>query len=249
MTGKGGEVSTSLPDLVYVVRSGENEELRYSLRSVDRYAKGLFGDVWVVGTGLPDWLTGVRVIPVRDGSDKHETMRRKILAACREQGVSDTFLLMNDDYFLTRKIDRFETYHMGPAREWIDQNLKLRKGQWSPYLRDVDLTVRWLARKGHDVMVRETHSPTWWEKRSLARWLVDYPAARPITVVDLWDVCGVGPDGGRVINAKVHFDDNFERWKADGSNPWVSSSDVSWHGTKVGIDVKSMFRRKSRFEK
>lgn len=248
MTGKGGEASTSLPDLVYVVRSGENEELRHSLRSVDRFAKGLFRDVWVVGTDLPDWLANVNIIPVHDGSDKHETMRRKILAACRHKDVADTFLLMNDDYFLTRKITRFETYHMGLARDWIDQNLKLRRGKWTPYLRDVDLTVRWLARKGHDVKVRETHSPTWWEKHSLARWLTDYPATRPITVVDLWDVCGVGPDGGQVINAKVHYDENLDRWREDGSNPWVSSSDDSWHSSQIGSDVKALLRRKSRFE-
>ena len=54
-----------IPDLVYPVRDGlDNEELRYSLRSIDRFAGGMFGTVWVVGNVLPDWLVGVKRVQV-----------------------------------------------------------------------------------------------------------------------------------------------------------------------------------------
>lgn len=240
---------SALPDLVYVVRSGENEELRHSLRSVERYADGLFRHIWVVGTGLPDWLTGVKIITIDDGPEKHETMRRKIQAATDHPDVSDNFLLMNDDYFLTRKINAWETYHMGLAREWIAERLRRRNGQWSTYLRDVNMTVAWLADHGHpDVLVRETHSPTWWDKQALGEMLRLYPGGRPITVVELWDICGHGPDGGRVRNAKVHDDGGLEAAYSDGRNPWLSSSDTSFSETRIGVDIRAMFPNTSRFE-
>jgi len=83
-------------DVVYTCRSGPNEELRYSLRSlvnlegVDR--------VWVVGDA-PGWYTGPLVrVPSR--TNKYDTVRAN-LRAVLDADVSETFVLMNDDFFVT----------------------------------------------------------------------------------------------------------------------------------------------------
>lgn len=244
-------VGGMMRDLVYLVRSGENEELRYSLRSVEKHASGLFRDVWVVGVDLPDWLTGVNVLPVPDSRNKHQTMRDKIRALCEVDAVSDEFILMNDDYFLTKPISEWVVYHMGPASAWLRRKIDaaVRHGGVTSYLRDVRTTCKWMAEHGYgDVLVRETHSPTIWDKTRLARVLDDYPPVQPVTVVDLYDAAGCGGVGEFALNAKVHTDEQFDVWAGDGSNPWVSSSDVSFAETKVGEFVRGMFSEPSRWE-
>lgn len=252
MTGMGWEVPTSPPDLVYVVRSGENEELRYSLRSIERHANGLFGDIYVVGTGLPSWLTGVNVVPVADvgGIDaryKHANMRRKVRAAC--DVVPNHFLLLNDDYFLVKPISEWVIYHMGRASEWLGMRVR-QLGGFTAYLRDVQKTVEWLRVHGYgDVLIRETHSPTWWESSRFAEMLDAYPDGRPVTVVDLYDACGIGQEGAFALNAKIHNDDQLEAKLAADDSPWLSSSDFSFASSRVGGMVRGLFRGRSRFEK
>lgn len=253
MTGEGWEAPASLPDLVYIVRSGENEELRYSLRSIDKFADGLFRNVWVVGTGLPAWLHGVNVLPVKDlgaidGRSKHVNMRRKIRAACDVSEISDHFLLLNDDYFLTKPIKEWVVYHMGPASEWLDKKITQLNG-WSSYLRDVHKTVEWMQMQGYgDVLVRETHSPTWWVKSRLAEVLDEYPESRPVTVVDLYDAAGIGQIGEYALNAKIHNDEQLEAKLFADDSPWLSSSDFSFEHSKVGSRIRDLFPEPSRFE-
>jgi len=248
MTGKGGVADATLPDLVYLVRSGENEELRYSLRSVAKHAKGLYRDIWVVGTGLPEWLDGVRVLPVPDGVDKHETMRRKTLAVCDHAEVTDTFVLLNDDYFLIKPIKEWVVYHMGPVSKWL--KAKLTGGMMTAYLRDVYLTSDWMRKQGYgDVLVRETHSATVWDRRKLADVLRKYPANRGLTVVELYAAAGAGGEGVHAMNAKVHHDKHLETKLAAADSPWLSSSDVSWAKSKIGDHIRGLFPRKSKYEK
>lgn len=248
MSEKGGADSSALPDLVYLVRSGENEELRYSLRSVTKNAKGLYRNIWVVGTGLPEWLNNVYVLPVPDGTDKHETMRRKTLAICDHPDLSDTFVLMNDDYFLVEKITEWVVYHMGPVSKWLQSKLVGRV--MTTYLRDVYLTADWMRKQGYgDVLVRETHSATVWDKRKLAATIRKYPENRGLTVVELYDAAGAGGEGQYALNAKVHKDDHLDAKLAAADSPWLSSSDVSWKKSRIGAHIRKLFPRRCRYEK
>lgn len=238
-----------LMDLVYLVRSGPNEELRYSLRSIEKNAPGLFRKVWVMGTDLPDWLTGVEFLPIPDGDHKHETMRRKTLAVCDNPDVTPTFGLMNDDYFLVKPISEWVVYHMGPASEWINEKLAKRSWSWTSYLRDVYATCRWMADQGYgDVPVRETHSITVWDRVRLAEVIRAYPQNRGLTVVDLYEAAGAGGPGVRGPNAKVHNDEHLAARLKDGW-PWLSSSDESWVSSRIGEYMRGMFPEPSRFEK
>lgn len=235
-------------DLVYLVRSGDNEELRHSLRSVAKNADGLFRKVWVVGVDLPDWLAGVDVIEHRDGPLKHQTMRDKIRAVCDTADVSDEFILMNDDYFLTEPIRDWVVYHMGPASEWLFQKSMQAKGMTS-YLRDVKTTCVWMAKQGYgDVLIRETHSPTIWDKRRLARVLDEYPPVQPMTVVELYAAAGCGGEGVFALNAKIHNDEQLDTKLAAADSPWLSSSDFSFENSRVGNLIRGMFPEPSRFE-
>ncbi len=85
-------------DAVYIVRAGDNEELRYSIRSL--IANVEVDQVWLFGAG-PDWYAGPRV-PIRQNAGKQQNVRRALIAACKHPEVSDPFLLLNDDMYALR---------------------------------------------------------------------------------------------------------------------------------------------------
>lgn len=91
-------------DLVYPLGTGsvwDNNELRYSLRSVVENVKDL-ENVWIIGE-RPDWLTNVRYLPVKDMFDRPtKNTFHKLQSVCREPDLSDDFLWMNDDFFILK---------------------------------------------------------------------------------------------------------------------------------------------------
>ena len=91
-------------DLVYPLGTGsvwENNELRYSLRSVAENIKDL-GNVWIVGE-KPDWLTNVRHLPIKDLFDRPtKNTFHKLESVCHESDLSENFLYLNDDFFILK---------------------------------------------------------------------------------------------------------------------------------------------------
>jgi hypothetical protein len=90
-----------MTDVVYVLGRGSNwgdNELRFSLRSLEAYVSGL-GRVYVVGT-RPRWLTGVVHLPFADHFlCKERNIMLKVAHACGHPDLSQTFLHVHDDHF------------------------------------------------------------------------------------------------------------------------------------------------------
>lgn len=98
-------------DLLYVVGTGsvaDNWELRYSLRSVERFVKPeSIGRVIVVGappTFLSDKVERLTV-PNIPGMRKHWNILNCISVAVKEFGIDRPFLYSSDDHFLTSAVD------------------------------------------------------------------------------------------------------------------------------------------------
>jgi hypothetical protein len=113
-------------DIVYPLASGrhgrkvlgsqwDNNELRYSLRSLEAFFTNM-GRVFIATETLPEWLTGVEHISVKDSHrrNKDANLIDKVLVACKA-GVSPTFLRLSDDQCLLREWDGLEAWHMGNA--------------------------------------------------------------------------------------------------------------------------------------
>ena len=106
-------------DVVYVLGRGSrwgDNEIRYSIRSFKKYFKDL-RNVVVVGE-LPHFLRGVVHIPYpdRQGVNKDCRMMLKIMAACKDERVSDNFVLCTDDTALLQELSftDFTGWHDGP---------------------------------------------------------------------------------------------------------------------------------------
>jgi hypothetical protein len=111
-------------DLVYVLGSGSrwgDNELRYSLRSVEKHLKG-YNNVYLVGD-KPDWVRNVTHIPKQDIQCKECSIKEKILAACYDHRISDDFLFLNDDHIFLKNIciSEIYPYFYGTLSEWISR--------------------------------------------------------------------------------------------------------------------------------
>jgi hypothetical protein len=100
-------------DIVYLLGTGsrmENVELRFSLRSISRFAKNV-NDVYVVGD-IPDFLSNkVKTLsmPFKDEEPlykrKHFNMLHRLNVARKHFNITKPFLVSSDDHFLTRQTD------------------------------------------------------------------------------------------------------------------------------------------------
>lgn len=113
-----GDVGMSNPpDVVYINRPGdENEELRYSLRSL----KNLPHDrVFIVGYS-PVWVRGCESIAVDPQRSKHASAESNLIAACSSLEVSDPFYVFNDDFYVMQEMETIPVLHEGPLSEVTD---------------------------------------------------------------------------------------------------------------------------------
>ena len=95
-------------DIVYILGTGskwKNNEIRFSLRSVEKYLSG-YRDIYIVGE-CPSFLKNVRHIPAKDFCQGcHErNIYEKILIACNQQAISNNFLQVGDDIFFLRPMN------------------------------------------------------------------------------------------------------------------------------------------------
>lgn len=260
MPGSGGvgRNGSALPDLVYPLKpTGDGcEELRYSLRSIEAHAAGLYRKVWIVidrAANLPEWLTNVGVIEASDPRGRTEDVRAKVTAAATDRRVASRFVWMYDDAFLVGPITEWAAFHMGPTSGYLERLARLPRPITpanSAWARAVADTAAWMAEQGYgDVLCRQGHRPLLWDRERLAATLAEYPAGRPMDVQGLYDAAGAAGEGERGTNAKVTVEDDFLSKLAALDIPWLSSSDRSFREGMIGGYIRGMFRTPSGFEK
>lgn len=117
-------------DILYVLGSGSkhnNMELKYSLRSLERYCINV-GRVYIVGE-CPRWINKKEVthIPCNDPYErKCKNIWHKVLYAIDHCDISNEFLLSADDIFHVRPIDldHYPYYHKNGCDVTVPESLK-----------------------------------------------------------------------------------------------------------------------------
>lgn len=110
-------------DIVYPLGTGSyvnNNELRFSLRSIERYLTG-YSKVWIVGE-RPDWIQNVNHIPFPDEPLRPSdyNIMKKVTRAIEEKELSDQFMFFNDDHFLNSPFtaNEFPYYYSTTLEEY-----------------------------------------------------------------------------------------------------------------------------------
>jgi hypothetical protein len=133
------------------------EEIRYSLRSIEKNVHGL-GNVWIVGD-KPKWAKNINYIKAEDiyKKNKGANIIRKILLACKNPRLSDTFIRMSDDQYFLKPINArdIKIYHTGNLWD-LKLDLRSKRKWWFQRLRNAR---QYLQSIGMPAYNYETHVP------------------------------------------------------------------------------------------
>jgi hypothetical protein len=117
-------------DLVYICKDGNNEELRYSIRSAIKNFP--HKNVWVIG-GRPSWYSG-NFFRVANDAGKFQNINKCISLIPSIGEISEDFVLMNDDFFLLSYIDEMPVYHGGLLQDKVNSYFELGSRNYSKLL-------------------------------------------------------------------------------------------------------------------
>jgi hypothetical protein len=227
-------------DFVYICRSGENEELRYSIRSVlNSFPEAR---IWVVG-GKPDWYLG-NYIEIAQDKHKYANAFNNLIAICESKEISESFVLMNDDFFILKRFDLNDIFHGG----LLSNKIKIhRKGMPdSRYGRKLVETRDVLKSNNlYDSLDYELHVPMVLEKNKLGIIVKKYPEL-------LWrsmygNLYKLG--GKEIRDVKVYSDPRRSEKSmiVDKDSVFVSTQDESFNIIYESV-LKEMFLHPTKLE-
>ncbi|MDQ0316413.1 hypothetical protein [Amorphus orientalis] len=147
-------------DIVYPLRrAGHNRELRYSLRSLVNLPHD---SVFIAGEIQP-WVRNVTHISLPQRDTKYANARANILAAARDERVSDDFILMNDDFYVLSPQETVAPMHQGDMDAFM-ATFPHRRAYW-----ELMVSTRELLQSLGITRPKfyELHVPTVYNKRKL----------------------------------------------------------------------------------
>ena len=225
-------------DLVYICRDGDNEELRYSLRSIEKNFPG--HNVWVVGY-KPDWYSGP-FIPVKDTSNKFNNIRLAMIEACNHPGVSDDFVLMNDDFFLIKPITEWKNYNGGLLSDKITRYRQINPT--ATYLILLKKTFTQLKHMGiRQPLDYDIHVPMVFNKSKLLE--IAYLQLKPRSLYgNLYQIASE-----TITDVKRYAPDSYMNSLSymNAEYPFISTEDKSFDLVKKEI-LGDMFPEPSKYE-
>ena len=224
-------------DVVYVVGPwDENEELRFSLRSLA--ANVPHDRVWIAGH-LPSWAAGVGHIPVGRRPSRFKSSTANLLAACRHLDVSAEFAYFNDDFFAVTPAEDIPVRHRGPVGD------VLAAVPHSHYRMGAIATARLLREHGVDrPLSYELHMPMRVDKARMAKAIElgrSIPALHKRTLYG--NLAGAG--GEQVPDCKIH--DRHTRIPPGAV--WASTTDESFACGAAGAQIRALFPEPCRYER
>ena len=230
-------------DIVYMVKDDSpNEELRYSLRSVEKNWPTR-GDVWIFG-GCPDGIAPDRFVPVEMIlPGKWENTHRLMKIICQTDEISEDFWFFNDDFFVMQPasedmpqmynktipevIQAVESLDAG-ARYWTDQ---------------LHILADLFKREGMSCLCYEVHKPMLINRKKMLAVMDRY---RNILFTrslygNYYEIGG--RDGCDVL---VKYAYGAIGWVTDQG--FVSTTEDSFANGEIGAYIRERFPEPSRWE-
>lgn len=218
-------------DFVYVCRSGDNEELRYSIRSIVKNAGA--ENIWVFGD-KPDWYSG-NFVYVEPEANRFKNTQKCLNEISNHKSVSSDFILMNDDFFIMKQLKKIPAYHGGSLSKKIEVYIdKNGYNQYSRLLADANAFIK---RSGVvEPLDYDIHVPMKMNKKKLLS-IVNKTLCPRSVYGNLFNV------GGKEIQDVKMYKNQI---KIDKSLDMISTNDDSF--LNIQEDIKLMFPDKSDYE-
>ena len=224
------------PDIVYILRDGiDPAELRYSLRSLDNLPHRL---VWFVG-GAPEGIAPDRQIRhQQQGPTKWDLIKSSMLRITKEEELSESFFLFNDDFFIMKPVtENWINYIDGTLADRIEQFRQ--ENPWlTPYARTLYKAEQELKSHGATTYNFDVHLPMIFEKSKIGAIMrCSSPQMRSVY--------------GNLTGCQHRQHKDVKVYKLDEVPPdpdYLSTNDNTFKDGKVGEYIRAKFTRPSRFE-
>lgn len=226
------------PDVIYPVRAGVGEYLRYSLRSL---ANTPHGEVVLSGFA-PSWSTCRQLKGTRDYNSFIDSSNN-VMRAMQDESLSDDVIWMMDDVYILRPMEEIPVLHRGELERVIKS---YGAGARSRYLMNMQRTLDLLRELGiSDPLCYELHVPLVVNRHAYQQMREVLPASgklwefsRRTLYGNLNNIGGEKSQDVKVTSKNKHVP----------SGRFVSSSATSWHG-RVGRGVRLTFPHPCKWEK
>lgn len=227
-------------DIVYFLRDGENEELRYSLRSVMKNFP--HRKIWFYG-GKPDWLNTENYVYVKQWKNKWGNVQMMVRFACDNPDISENFFIFNDDFFIMKPFTEYENRYDGNLYRYVYRLEKQFGFMGSDYIirlrRMIDALSKW--NPDCQILNYATHTPYLVNKELMKETLNKFP-----DVVSYRGLYGNYNQIGGIDCKDVKYDrhDGFEI-----TSSIISTSDKAFKNKFIGELIRNEFQEKTIYER
>lgn len=231
-------------DVVYFLKdTKENEELRYSLRSIEENWQ--YRRVWFCG-GCPVGVEPDRNMRIKqEGIDKWNKVRNMIRQVCENDEITEDFWLFNDDFYvLTRIYEDIPPTYNGELLSYIER-IERKIGGPDGYTERLRYADAGLKQAGLMTRNYEVHKPMLINRKKALEVLdkfPNYPAFRSL-YGNYWQIGGENRPDRKVKILNYKNMDLVRFWD------FLSTSDKSFKEGNIGEFVRNRFPIKSRYER
>lgn len=233
-------------DVVYLTKPEEAQpELRYSLRSLQNLPHDR---VWLAGY-KPSWVSdAVGHIPTEQvPGEKHPNALLNWRAALESSGVSDPFILANDDHFVMRPVESMPVLNWGP----LDHVVASFASKYTPFWDSMVETRNLLWGLGHeDSLSYQLHVPLIQRKAEMLDVMTRFPNTAPGIWLQYVTLAGAIYDwGGTTLRDDVKVYDIWgaPSWMRD--TDFLSTTDDSFNRGAAGTYIRNSFPEPSQYER
>lgn len=224
-------------DIVYILKEDiQPAELIYSLRSVEKNFP--FNKVWFV-CGQPKGLKpDGQIIHEQAGKTKWDWIKSSMFEVLRNDEITDTFFLFNDDFFVMKPFKgKFVNYVDGTLERRIEE-LHSSLGM-SPYCRSLYKAQQELISARLPQMNYDVHLPMLVTKTGMSAALKSFSSPQMRSLY------------GNYNQVPYILHDDVKEYTLDKVNEdadFLSTNDDTFLNGKVGEFIRSSFPNPSRFE-
>lgn len=232
-------------DIVYFVKNTpHNEELRYSLRSVEE--NWPYKDVWFYG-GCPNGIEpDFHISCVQNSSTKWQNVRNMMREACMNDAITENFWLFNDDFFILKPMDESVTaYYDGTITSKIDEIKAKHHGEHSEWSSNLEKLKKCLENACKPELCYAVHAPMLINRKKMLKTLDENPNEPMVRALygNWWEI-----GGQQLKDPKYSSPNDRDMSKTIAKQSIISTSDDSFRAGYVGRWLRDRFQNKSRFE-
>ena len=229
-------------DIVYFVKESEtNDELKYSLRTLDNWPHRY---VWFCGGCPADLRPDKRLKIPQKGFNKWEIVRKNIRLALENEEISENFWLFNDDFFILKPFTTDAPQYDGELIDYIEAIIKKNNGSESQYTLRLRGTIEALEKVGCTMLNYEVHKPMLINKQMGLEILNRFPNVPGFRSLygNYYQIGGIDRRDMKIRPLIYNMEAVDNNWD------FLSTSDDSFKNGEVGRYIRDKFKERSRFE-